>query len=139
MGGGGFAVGAGNPNQRQLIAGVIPKRGSQAASGRRHRIGHHQHRITRSRWFLLGRIRPDHRSGGPLLQGRTPKAAAIDALAGQAHEQGAGADAPGVAAEVRHHRVRQLLGNAQTGISDQEMQARCLRSHAAMEVVANEF
>ena len=25
----------------------------------------------------------------------------------------------------------QLLGNAQTGIPDQEMQARCLRSHAA--------
>jgi len=74
-----------------------------------------------------------------LLQRRALKAAAIDALTGQAHEQGAGANATGVAAEVRHHWIRQLLGNAQTGIPNQEMQARCLRSHAAKEVVATEF
>ena len=57
---------------------------------------------------MLGRIRADHRSCGPLLQRCAPKAAAIDALTGQAHKQGAGADAPGVAAEVRYHWVGQL-------------------------------
>ena len=106
---------------------------------RRNRISHHQHRIARSRGLLLGRIGADHRRGGPLLQRRAPEAAAINAPTGQTHKQSAGANATGVAAEVRHHWIGQLLGNAQTGIPNQEMQARCLRSHAANEVVAIEF
>jgi hypothetical protein len=74
-----------------------------------------------------------------LLQRRSPEAASINAPTGQANKQGARTNTAGVAAEVRHHWIGQLLGNAQTGIPNQEMQARCLRSHAAKVVVAIEF
>ena len=130
MGGGGFAVGAGDPDQRQLIAGVIPKRGSQAASGRRHRISDHQHRITRSRWFLLGRIGPITAAVAPCCRAARQKLPP-STRSPASPQTGCRGGCAGVAAEVRHHRVGQLLRNAQTGIPNQEMQARCLSSHAA--------
>ena len=47
MGGGGFAVGAGHPDELQLLAGLPPERSSQTPCHLSHRISNHQHRVSR--------------------------------------------------------------------------------------------
>ena len=49
MGGGGFAIGAGDTDQGQSRAGLLPERRCQFSQLTGHRLAHHHHRLM-GRW-----------------------------------------------------------------------------------------
>ena len=111
IGGGGFAIGAGDTDQLQLLAGLLPNSGSQGAGPGGQRFGHHQHRIGTCGGIGGGGGGADHRGGGAGCQHLAPEAAAINAAAGQAHEQGSRAKAARITADAADLRIRQPRRN----------------------------
>ncbi len=100
IGGAGLAVGAGNPHQGQLPAGVAVKGGADVGQGQAG-LGHPDHRDIRGRGeFLLG----DHHPGALVETGGEIKVA-VGAGPFQGHEEPAGGDLPGMVGHTGHRHV----------------------------------
>ncbi len=100
IGGTGLAVGAGNPHQGQLPAGVVIEGGADMGQGQAG-LGHPDHRDPRRRGqFLLG----DHHPGA-LGESRVKIEVAVGAAALQGHEEPAGDDFPGMVGHAGHRRL----------------------------------
>ena len=106
MGGGGFAIGAGNADQGQLATGLAPEGGGQAPGAFRHRISHHQHRIPWAGGILGRGPRANYRGTGAGLQGRPPETTAIHPGPRQADEQGARPHPPRITGHIANHWIR---------------------------------
>jgi len=94
MGGGGLAVGARHAEQLEALAGMAPEGGGQFAGEPAQLVGgDHEHARLIARRAFPGGFRTDQGPGGAGGQHLRPVGPAIDACAGQAHEQTAVADA----------------------------------------------
>ena len=114
MGGGGFAIRAGHPDQGHALGRVMPERSGQSPSPMSHRVGHHDHRCTRIRRISLSRSHTDHGGGGTVGEGLTPKTAAIHPFTRQSDEQGAMPRTAGIARERFKLWIREVFCHRQT-------------------------
>ena len=121
-GGGGLAVRAGDPDQGQPLAGLLPVGRRQLAGPGRHRIGNHNHRIARTRGLGRRRRGTNHRRCGAGGQGLAPEPAAIHGPARQADKQAARSDSARITAHVAHLRVGQTGGHGHAGLTQKRMQ-----------------
>ena len=121
-GGGGLAVGAGNPDQGQVLAGLLPEGRRQLAGPGGHRIGNHNHRIARDRGFGRRRRWTDHRRRGTGGQGLGPEPAAIHGPARQADKQASRRNSARITAHVAHLRIGQAWGHGHAGLTEKRMQ-----------------
>ena len=104
IGGAGLAVGAGNPHQGQLPAGMVVKGGADVGQGQAG-LGHPDHRDPRGRrQFLFG----DHHPGA-LVEAGVEIEVAVGAGPFQGHEEPAGGDLPGMVGHPGHRRVHIAL------------------------------
>ena len=77
IGGGGFAIGTGHPDQGHGPARAAPELRRQRPGPLGHRIGHHHHGVPRSRWVGRRRRFPNQGHYSSRRQGLGPEAAAI--------------------------------------------------------------
>ena len=125
IGGAGLAVGAGNPHQGQLPAGVVVKGGADVGQGQAG-LGHPDHRDPRGRGqFLLG----DHHPGARIEAGGQIEVA-VGAAAFQGHEEPAGGDLPGMVGHAGHRHVN-VAQHLTAGQAVQERSQR-LRGHRCL-------
>ena len=122
IGGGGLAVGAGDADQTQLPARLVPEGGCQFAGRAGQIVRQHQHRICCGRWYLAGSGRTDNGGGRPGLQHLGPVGAAIHRGAAQAEEQITCLNPAGITAEARELRVGQSRRHRQARVMQQQME-----------------
>jgi hypothetical protein len=122
VGGGGFAIGTGDPDQGESLAGLAPKLSRQQPRPAGQGVGCHQHPIPRAGRLGRGRRRADHGRQGPGPKCLGPEAAPIHLGAWQPHKQGAGAYPAGIATDAGKLPVRQVRRHLQTHLPQDRME-----------------
>ena len=122
VGGGGFAVGAGDPDQGKASTGLGPERGRQKARPARQGFGTDQHRIAGTRRLGRRGRRSDHGRHSAGLQRLGPEATPIHLGPRQPHKQGAPAHPPRIAADAAHLPIGQPVRRLQTHVPQDRME-----------------
>ena len=114
IGGGGFAISAGDPNQGQPATGLGPEGSRQLSGPAGQRFRRYQHSIAWPRRLKGRRGLANHRSYRTGLQGLGPEAAPIHLGARQPHKQSAPPDAARVTADAAQLPVGHAHRHLQT-------------------------